>query len=139
MREMPKRRLPAITPMNQHFWCGGKDGRLHILRCADCGWYVHPYAARCTRCGSAEVSPQPVSGRARIVGFTINHQTWVTEVPVPYVVALVELTEQSNLRLMTNMPDCSPDEVTIDMDVEVYFEQQDEVFVPLFRPVLSET
>lgn len=135
---MHKRLLPAITPMNRHFWCGGKDGRLHILRCADCGWYIHPYAARCTRCRLANISPHPVSGRGKVAGFTINHQAWIADVPVPYVIALVELAEQSNLRLMTNMPDCSPDEVIIGMGVEVYFEQQGEVFVPLFRPVANQ-
>ena len=73
------------------------------------------------------------------MGFTINHQVWVTDVPVPYVIALVELAEQSNLRLMTNMPSCSPEEVAMDMAVEVYFEQQDEAFIPLFRPLRDDT
>ena len=120
--------------MNEHFWRGGKDGRLRILRCGDCGWYIHPFAARCTRCSSANVSPEPVSGKGTVIGFTINHQPWVPNVEVPYVVALVELAEQANVRLMTNLPECEPDEVAVGMAVEVYFEQQDEIFVPLFRP-----
>ena len=137
MNQMRKRPLPSITPMNEYFWCGGKSGQLHILRCADCSWFIHPYAARCTKCHSANVSSHPVSGKGKVVGFTINYQQWVTGVPVPYVIALVELAEQSNVRLMTNLPSCAPENVTIDMHVEVYFEQQDEIFVPLFRPAGS--
>ena len=80
------------------------------------------------------MSPEPVSGKGTVIGFTINHQPWVPNVEVPYVVALVELAEQANVRLMTNLPECEPDEVAVGMAVEVYFEQQDEIFVPLFRP-----
>lgn len=134
---MLKRLLPAITPMNAYFWRGGADGKLHILRCGDCGYLIHPYAARCTRCGSANVSPAAVSGKGEVVGFTVNHQPWVAGVEVPYVVALVELVEQANVRLMTNLPECAPQDVSVGMKVEVYFEQQDDVFVPLFRPVVD--
>ncbi len=130
----PKRPLPEISPMNEYFWCGGKYGQLHILRCSDCEWFIHPYAARCTACGSANLSPEPVSGKGRVAGFTINYQPWIQGVEVPYVIALIELAEQPNVRLMTNLPECAPEEVAVGMEVEVYFEQQDDIFVPLFRP-----
>jgi uncharacterized protein len=126
--------LPAINEMNRHFWCGGADGRLHILRCRDCGRYIHPYAARCPECRSTHVAPEPVSGRGTVVGLTVNHQPWIPGVAVPYVVAVVEIEEQSDIRLLTNMPRCTPQEARVGMPVRVYFEQQDDVFVPLFEP-----
>ncbi len=128
-----QRPLPRITEMNAHFWTGGKDGRLHILRCRDCGTWIHPYAARCPNCRGGQIAAEPVSGRGTVTGFTVNHQAWTPGVATPYVVAVVELEEQSNLRLMTNLPRTPIDEVRIGMPVKVYFEAQGEVYVPLFE------
>jgi len=132
-RPTPRRPLPNVTEMNQHFWCGGKLGKLHILRCEGCGLWIHPYAARCPACRSDKVAPQPVSGRGHVVGFTVNHQAWVQGVPVPYVVAIVQLEEQANVRLMTNMPRTPIEAVHVGMPVKVFFEQDGEIFVPLFE------
>lgn len=127
------RPLPAITEMNRHFWCGGKDGRLHILRCQSCGTWIHPYAGRCPECRSADLKAEPVSGHGTVVGCTINHQPWLPDAPVPYVVALVQLDEQPNLRLMTNLPRTPVEDVRIGLPVRVYFEQLGDIFLPLFE------
>jgi len=131
----PARPLPVINEMNRHFWQGGADGRLQILHCQDCGTWIHPYAGLCPRCRSASLRPDPVSGRGTVVGFTVNHQPWFPHVPVPYVIALVELEEQADIRLVTNLPTVPIDAVRIGLPVEVYFEQQQDVHIPLFRPV----
>lgn len=131
---VPPRSLPAFTEMNAYFWKGGADGRLHILRCQGCGYWIHPYAGRCPECGGADLAPEPVSGRATVAGFTVNHQAWMPDVPVPYVVAIVELEERSDLRLMTNLPRVPIDEVRIGLPVKVHFEAREGgVFVPLFE------
>ncbi len=65
--------------------------------------------------------------------FTVNHQPYNPEVPVPYVIAIVELVEQDGLRFTTDIIGCSPDAVEIGMPVRVCFEQQGEVFVPIFE------
>lgn len=130
----PGRQLPLINEMNRYFWCSGASGQLHILRCGDCGTWVHPYAGLCPKCRTESLSPQPVSGRGTVVGYTVNHQPWLPNVPVPYAVALVELEEQSNIRLVTNILDCPLDEVRVGLPVEVCFEAHEELHIPLFRP-----
>ena len=127
------RPLPTINEMNQHFWCGGADGRLHVLRCEACGYWVHPYAGRCPKCASDKLAAQPVSGRGKVAGFTVNHQAWNPSVPVPYVVALIELEEQANVRLMSNMPRTPIDDVRVGLPVKVYFEQHGDIHLPLFE------
>lgn len=127
------RTLPQITEINRYFWCAGSDGQLHILRCGSCATWIHPYAARCPKCGSAALSPQPTSGRAAIIGYTVNHQPWIPGLRVPYAVAIVELAEQSNIRLMTNLPRIPLDEVRIGLRVKVYFERHGDIFLPLFE------
>ena len=130
---LPPRQLPYVNEMNEHFWKGSSDGRLRILRCAACGTWIHPYAGRCPKCRSADIAPQPVSGHATVVGFTVNHQPWVPGLPTPYVVAIVELEEQSNIRLMTNLPRIAIEDVQVGMKVKVYFEQHGDIRLPLFE------
>jgi uncharacterized OB-fold protein len=64
----------------------------------------------------------------------VNERPWAPGVEVPYVIAIVQLEEQGDLRLMTNIVGCRPDEVSIDMPVRVEFREQGEVYAPVFRP-----
>ena len=127
--------LPRLDTANEFFWTSGADGTLRFLRCATCGYYVHPPAPICPRCLTKSVAPEPVSGRATVASFTINHQPWMPTYDPPYVIAVVEIDEQPAVRLMTNIVDCAPDDVHIGMRVEVIFEHNDDVWIPLFRPV----
>jgi uncharacterized protein len=54
--------------------------------------------------------------------------------PVPYVVAEVELAEQRGLRLVTNIVGCDVDAVAIGMPVVVCFARAGDAHIPLFRP-----
>ena len=131
--EFPPPSLPLVTPANRYFWCGGADGQLWILRCDDCGLWIHPFAGRCPKCRSASVSPQPTSGRGTVVGFTVNHQKWSPDLPTPYVVAVVELADQADIRLMTNLPRTTIADVCVGMPVKVYFDRHDDVWLPQFE------
>jgi uncharacterized protein len=79
-----------------------------------------------------------VSGRGTVFTYTVNYQPFNPEVPVPYVIAIVELEEQADLRIASNIVDCEPDSVYVGLPVEVRFERQDAdgatVFVPVFAP-----
>jgi uncharacterized OB-fold protein len=134
MPEKPFRVLPRVTPLNEHFWTGGREGELRFLRCAACGHYVHPPSPVCPQCLGRELAPAAVSGRATVLTYTLNHQPWVPAPDHPYAIAIVEIEEQAGLRLMTNIVGCSPESVRIGMPVRVVFEQHEDVFVPLFEP-----
>jgi uncharacterized OB-fold protein len=124
---------PLLNDDNRDFWTGGRDGELRIVRCNDCGYYIHPPSPRCPRCFGENVEPSPVSGRGRVYTYTVNQRAWSPGLEVPYVIAIVQLDEQPDLRLMTNIVGCSADEVAIDMPVRVEFREQGEAFVPVFR------
>jgi uncharacterized OB-fold protein len=53
---------------------------------------------------------------------------------VPYVIALVELPEQTGLRLTTNIVRCDPAAVHVGMAVRVVFAAVEDVFLPVFEP-----
>lgn len=128
------RPLPALDKETAFFWTAGAEGRLLICRCESCGLYLHPPLPRCPACGG-DTQPSPVSGRARVASFTVNHQQWVPGLEVPYVFAAVELIEQPELYVLTNIVGCSVEDVRMDMPVEVAFEQHGEIFLPMFRPI----
>ncbi|HWN35111.1 MAG TPA: OB-fold domain-containing protein [Pseudonocardia sp.] len=128
-----ERALPVPDPLADFFWVSGRDGVLRLLRCAECGYYVHPPSLPCPRCLSRDVRPEPVSGRAVVHSRTVNVQQWTPGQP-PYVIAVVELVEQPGLRLTTNVVGCPPEEVWIDQPVRVAFVARDGLHFPVFVP-----
>lgn len=130
----PIRPLPQPTLASAPFWRAGADGVLHVPRCADCERLFHPPLPTCPTCRGRDIGLEPVSGRATVAGFSVNHQTWLPEFPPPYVVAVVALAEDDRARLTTNIVGCDPDEVRVGMPVRVRFEQHEEVHLPLFEP-----
>jgi len=135
MAEKPFRMLPRLTDQNRHFWQGGAEDELRLLRCRSCGTWIHPPSPLCPRCLGKQLGPEVVSGRATVATFTLNHQPWVPSPDHPYVIAIVELEEQPGLRLMTNIVHCPAEAVHIGMPVRVVFENQEDVWFPLFEPV----
>ena len=125
--------LPALDFDNEFFWTSGRDGVLRFLRCAECEVLVHPPVPYCAQCGGTP-EPTAVSGRGTVYSFTVNHQAWDGTTD-PYVISLVAIDEQPDVRLTTNLVDCGPDDVHIGMPVEVVFADHDPIYLPLFRPV----
>jgi acetyl-CoA acetyltransferase/uncharacterized OB-fold protein len=106
-----------------------------MTRCQACRWFVHPARPVCSRCRSRDVKPEALSGLATVVTYTVNHQRWMPGLEVPYVIAVVELVEQRNLRLTTNVVGCPPEAVRIGMPVKVAFRTvTDEISLPIFEP-----
>lgn len=127
------RKLPLLTAETRPFWTGGAVGELRINQCADCSLYFHPPAPVCRHCASRNVAPTAVSGRGKVIAFTVNHQPWTPELAEKYLVAVIELEEQAGLQLMSNVVGCDPESVQVGMPVKVTFEQVEDVWIPLFE------
>jgi hypothetical protein len=70
---MATKPLPLLTFMNE--WSDLARRVLRIQGCDDCGQpCTHP--SPCVRSAQRGPHPQPMSGRATVVGFTVNHQQW---------------------------------------------------------------
>jgi uncharacterized OB-fold protein len=132
----PFRLLPRLDITHRFFWTSGEDGKLRFQRCGRCRKYAHPPAPRCPYCLADEQNPEPVSGRAVVHSFTVNRQQWVPDAE-PYVIGLVTIAEQDDVRLTTNIIDIEADDVTIGLEVEVDFEHVDDVWLPVFRPTVA--
>ena len=131
---MSLRPLPVLTPLNTAFWTTGQFGQLSILRCCGCGEWLHPPAPICPACMGLKLAPQSVSGKGLIEAFTFNHQAWLPDESVPYVVAIVSLDDCPSVRLTTNIVGPNATDIRIGQPVRVVFEQRDDVWLPLFTP-----
>jgi hypothetical protein len=129
------RLLPDPSAESTPFWTGGANRHLLIHRCNACTRFFHPPAPACFRCRSMDIAPAPVSGRATVATYTINRHRWYEGFPAPYVIAIVELDEQPDVRLTTNIVECPIDDVRIGMRVEVRFERWVDLWIPVFSPV----
>jgi len=144
--QRPQLRLaPSPTAESWAFWTGGERGELLINRCHGCGHFFRPPGPACWRCRSTDVAPEPVSGRGKVATYTINRQPWIPGFEPPYIVAMVELDDEPDVRLITNVVGLSVEDIRIGMPVEVFFEdwtslsgeEDTRVWLPLFRPVGS--
>ncbi|OBG92380.1 DNA-binding protein [Mycobacterium sp. E3251] len=139
------RLAPSPSTESHAFWTGGARGQLMIYRCRACGHFFHPPGPACWRCRSTDVGPEPVSGRATVAAYTVNRQPWIPGLDPPYIVAMVELEDEPDVRLITNVVDVSRDDIHVGLPVEVFFEDWTEptgdpdshVWLPLFRPARS--
>jgi uncharacterized protein len=127
--------LPSVNDDTAAFWEGGVDGRLHIHRCQVCRVWFHPPSPVCPECLSMDVAPESPSGRATVAAYSINVQPWVPGMVVPYVVGVVTLDDAPGVQLTTRFVDVDPASVAVGQPMEVVFEQVDDVYLPLFRPL----
>ena len=130
----PSAPLPALDADNTPFWTGGGDGQLLISRCGNCARWLHPPVPVCRFCLSTDVSPQPSSGKGAVLTYTVNRQQWLPALAPPYVIAVIGLDDDPELRVSTRLVDVEPEAVRIGMRVAVVFEPAGDVWLPLFRP-----
>lgn len=135
MSAAPGRPLPQVTAENEFFWTSGADGKLRLQVCQACDSLIHPPAPVCRYCRSLDVGVRAVSGKATLAGFTVNERFSLPGLPAPYVIAQVAIAEDPRVRLTTNLVDCDTDRLELGQPVEVVFEQVEDVWFPLFRPV----
>ena len=138
MSHVPYRPLPELTALTEDFWRSGVDGSLRFLRCMSCGYRTHPPGPRCAQCLSDELAYMPVSGLGTVYAFTVNHHPWYPGWTTPYVVAIVQLDEQEDLQLLTNIVNCAPESLSIGDRVRVVFEIREDVALPLFELIPGE-
>jgi uncharacterized protein len=120
--------------ISRDYFAACAEGRLLIQECPSCGHRQHYPRSNCTRCNAIPTWLE-TAGRGTVYTFTIVRQYGLPPFKemLPYVVAMIALDEGP--RLMGNISDCPPDEVSIGMSVEFYaMKISDEMGIPFWRP-----
>jgi uncharacterized protein len=127
--------VPQPTPDTQPFWDGCARGELMLQRCRACGKpYFYPRPV-CPACGSTDVEWFAASGLATLYSYVINHRPAPGfEADAPYAIAVVELAEGP--RMMSNIVGVpnTPEDLVLDMALEVTFEPRGDISLPVFTP-----
>ena len=102
-----------------------------MLRCQNCGHYIHYPQPVCNRCGSADLTPEEVSGRGSLYSYC---EVWQASHPyfrdkLPYIIGVIDLEEEPGVRLPTGIVDCVLDDLQCGMAMEVV--------VPAVTPTLT--
>ena len=132
-----ERPLPRPDDATAPYWEACRAGELRMQRCRVCGHLRFPPRPMCPRCQSLDSHWVPVSGRGTVYSFVICHAPLLPafEDLAPLVVLLVELAESPDLRIVGNLLEGAPGDVSIGMPVEVVFESvSPDVTLPQWRP-----
>jgi uncharacterized OB-fold protein len=126
---------PRPVGLHAEFYEHCAKGELCFQRCRGCGAWRHLPRVMCAKCGSPEWEWAPSCGRGRIFSWTVTHQPPhpALAAEVPYAAVVVEM--QEGVRLVSRLRGLAPEQLELDLPVEVEFEAQSDGFtLPVFRP-----
>lgn len=123
----------AVNAITEPFWIAAKQRRLVAPQCADCGTFRLPPTPFCPNCQSKAVNWVELSGVATVYSFAV-----VPGFPglpdLTLVPAVLDLPDAPGARLVSNVVDIAPEEVTIGTRVQVDFIPiTDGWMLPIFR------
>lgn len=128
---------PALNQDNAFWFEAAKEHRLVIQRCVRCATLRHPTGPMCGNCRSLDWDTVDASGKGVVYSFVVNHHPKIDAFDYPLIVAVIELDE--GVRLIANMVGIEPDQVTIDMPVELaWIDTDPDLTLPAFRPTTRE-
>ncbi|WP_319453306.1 MULTISPECIES: Zn-ribbon domain-containing OB-fold protein [unclassified Mycobacterium] len=130
---MSTRPAPPTSRDTEFFWAGLRDGKLLIQRCGECGALRNPPRPMCPACTSLDWDTVESSGRGTVYSYAVPQYPRQPNLEYPYIVVLVELAE--GVRLVSNLCDVEPSDVSVGMSVEVFYKTfDDDLVLHQFRP-----
>lgn len=118
--------IPGSDDVSDPHWRAARARRLEMQRCERCSGIRWPPAPLCPACLTTGGEWTKLSGSGRIWSLAVYHRAFhpsFAEV-VPYVVALIELSEGPFM--ISNVVGADPSSVRIGQPVEALFEPIDE-------------
>ena len=140
--EMP---VPGVNAETNGWWEEASHHRLVVQRCDACGRTRHPPGPICGWCRSMQSHWSVLPGTGSVFTYTVVRQAFIASLAdhIPYVVIAVELDGAEGAdgaRLVSNLIDIDPADVSIGMPVEVVWEDMGpQLAVPRFRAVTKGT
>ena len=127
------RPAPLLSDDNHFYWDAAREGRLVTQRCQKCGRLRHPPRPMCQVCHSLEFEIIDLAGEGVVYSYAILHHPQNPAFEYPVLAALIDLGE--GVRVLSNLVEVDPSEITIGMPVTVDFRptRQDGA-VPVFKP-----
>jgi uncharacterized OB-fold protein len=135
--EMP---VPAVNAETNGWWEAAADHRLVVQRCTACGTTRHPPGPLCPHCRSTDSEWFDLPGTGTVFTYTVVRQAFIASLAdhIPYVVIAVDLDGGDGTRLVSNLIDIDPSDVSIGMAVDLVWEDMGpQLALPRFRPAAA--
>ena len=141
LRGIPLPDLENLPDYERGFWEAARSHELRIQQCFDCKVLRHLPTPMCPHCHSLNYDWTRMSGRGKVYSHLIVrhpvHRAIREKEQTPYNICLIELEEQDALRMIGNVLNIAPEDIYVDMPVEVTFMptvDDPNVVLPLFVP-----
>ena len=114
--------LPAPSEVSRPFWDGLTAGELRLQKCEECRRHIFYPRSFCPHCLSQRLGWVKASGRGTLYSYTVVRRAMnpAFQTDVPYVFAIVQL--QEGPRVTTNVVNCAPEDVQVDMPVKAFYD-----------------
>lgn len=120
MNPQPRRR-PRMGVYDRPYWAFVQDRELRLQKCAACGQFRYPPGPICPKCLSPRCDWVALSGRGRVVTWTVFRRQYLPEFPIPYTVVSVETAEGP--LLIGNLINPGASQIEIGLPVRAAFEE----------------
>ena len=127
------RPLPQPSPLSQEFWDAASQHRLVRPYCDRCQESFFPPQVCCPLCLETDWHWMESTGRGTLYSFTVVSRAPSEAFTVPYVIGVVDLDE--GFSMMTNIIGTDPENLSINMDVVVCWEDVEDMILPVFSPL----
>jgi uncharacterized OB-fold protein len=126
--------LPTLQGHAKDFYAWCKKHELRFQRCTACRAWRHVPRELCAECGSWDWEWERSSGRGTVFTWTVAerplHPAFADALPHASVVVAMD----EGVRVLSEVVECPPSALAIDMPVEVVFDDvTPEVTLPKFR------
>jgi len=106
---------------------------MRLQRCRGTGAFYYPPGPVCPESLSFDVEWAPVSGRGKVLSWTVFHRQYLPAWPAPHLVVAVQLEEGPIM--IGHMDHARVDELALDLPVVVeYADHPDGYRIPMFAP-----
>jgi len=113
--------LPSPDGLNRDYFSAG---RLLVQQCTACGAVQHPPEEVCFRCQSFRFHNVESAGLGHVYSYIVAHYAVspLLKESVPYGIALVQLDDYPDVRIVGNVLNLPPEALRIGLPVRVIFE-----------------
>ena len=115
--------LPVPDRDSTFYWAGLNERRLLVLECNTCSNLIHPPVAGCPSCAGTDLGQRELAGTGTVYSFTVVNREFAPGIKPLYIVAIIAMDEQADLRMVTNLVDVEVGRVRIGQRVRVVFQE----------------
>lgn len=118
--------IPIKTQDNQRYWDAADRHELVLQQCEACQSYNHPPGPACAKCGSTELSweSQGSDITGTLYSYVVSYRPFLPgfQDDLPTIIAVVELNDPQEVKIIGNVLECPPEELEIGMPVKMIWQ-----------------